>query len=164
MAAIVVVGSLANSLAFVTGLVALELIPGGTWQDAVLRFWIGDGVGIFVTFPFLWWLQDRPRREVFRLALLRLETAGYLGLVLAILADLLAGRRERPPYLYALFLPVVWAASRQGITGAISAPRCCSWACFPSAGCGRSRKSRSLNFNTRIVTGRRRFRDRHGRR
>lgn len=118
--AIVVIGSLANSLVFVTGLVGLELIPGGAWQDAVLRFWIGDGVGIFVTFPFLWWLQDRPRRDVFRLALLRLETAGYLGLVLAILWLIFspAGINDLR-YLYALFLPVVWAASRQGITGAI---------------------------------------------
>jgi len=118
--AIVVLGSLVNSVAYVSGLAALGLIPSQEWGNAALRFWIGDGVGIFVTLPLLWWLQDGPHRSMFRLAVGRLETAGYVSLTLLILWLIFApGSSSESRYLYALFLPVVWAATRQGIVGAI---------------------------------------------
>ena len=118
--AIVVFGALFNGLLFVSALVALGLISPADWHNAVLRFWIGDAVGVFVVFPLLWWLQDRPGRRIFRQAVLRLESVGYVGLVLAMLWLVFAtGGAGESRYLYALFLPVVWAASRQGLLGAV---------------------------------------------
>ncbi|OHC71172.1 MAG: hypothetical protein A2045_08090 [Rhodocyclales bacterium GWA2_65_20] len=118
--AVVIFGALANSLVFVTAHVVGGLLPLAGWGDAVLRFWVGDGVGIFVALPLLWWLQDRHRRLLFRAAILKWETAAYLALTLAVLwiaFDLGAEANFR--YFYVLFLPLVWAASRQGLPGAV---------------------------------------------
>lgn len=117
---IVVFGTLVLGIGYVSSLAALGLLPASDWSNAVLRFWIGDGVGIFVTFPFLWCLQDKHHRAGFRSAAGHMETAGYLGVVAIILWLIFAPNGINDPrYLYALFLPVVWAASRQGIIGAV---------------------------------------------
>lgn len=117
---IIIAGALLNGLLFVSALWATGLLIGGEWGHALLNFWVGDAVGIYVSMPLFWWLADPARRAAFLACLHRLETLGYLGLVAITLwisfdwgAD--AGYR----YFYALFLPVVWAASRQGVTGAV---------------------------------------------
>lgn len=117
---IVVFGSLANSLLYVTGLLLAGLLPAGGWLDAVMRFAVGDSVGIFVTLPLFWWLQDARRRQLFGLAVLRWETLGYAVLVLGLLWLTFAhGSDANGRYFYVLFLPLVWAASRQGVAGAV---------------------------------------------
>lgn len=117
---IVVLGALVLSIGYVSSLAALGLLPTNDWSNAVLRFWIGDSVGIFVTFPLLWCLQDSLHRAAFRLTTGHMETAGYLGMIAIILWLIFAPDGINDPrYLYALFLPVVWAASRQGIIGAV---------------------------------------------
>jgi signal transduction histidine kinase len=118
--AIVIFGSLANSLLFVTSLLAAGLLPSGDWVDAVARFWVGDGVGIFVTMPLLWWLQDAPRRLLFRTILMRWETLAYSALtLLSLWIAFVPGAEVHFRYFYVLFLPLVWAASRQGLAGAV---------------------------------------------
>jgi len=57
---IIVLGSLANSVLFVSGLVVAGLLPSPGWPAAVMRFWVGDAVGILITLPLLWWLQGAP--------------------------------------------------------------------------------------------------------
>ena len=118
--AVLIVGSLANSLLFVSGLVGLDLVPAGEWGNGVLRFWVGDGVGIFVTFPLLWWLQDARQRVLFVATMVRWETLGYVALaVLMLYLAFVPNVSGQLRYLYILFLPLVWAASRQGLIGAI---------------------------------------------
>jgi two-component system, LuxR family, sensor kinase FixL len=118
--AIVIAGSLGNSLLFVSTLLASGLLPAADWGDAVMRFWIGDGVGIFVTLPLLWWLQDDARRRAFAAAILRWETVAYSLLTLLVLwIAFVPGAAAHFRYFYVLFLPVVWAASRQGLAGAV---------------------------------------------
>ena len=118
--AIVILGSLLNSLLFITALLVTDLLPLSYWADAVMRFWVGDGVGIFVTMPLLWWLQDAPRRALFRTILLRWETLAYSALtLLALWVAFVPGAEANFRYFYVLFLPVVWAASRQGVAGAV---------------------------------------------
>lgn len=118
--AIIFLGSLLNSLLFITAHTALGLLPTTGWTDAVLRFWVGDSVGIFVTLPLLWWLQDSRRRLSFQSAVMRWETFGYVTLLLASLwFAFVPGAASHFRYFYILFLPLVWAASRQGIAGAV---------------------------------------------
>ncbi len=117
---IVLAGSLLNSLVFISALVVGGLISFDEWTLAVLRFWVGDGVGIFVTMPAFWWLAEPRRRQLFRAAVLQWSTLGYLMLAvltLWIAFDLGASANFR--YFYVLFLPLVWAASRQGMAGAV---------------------------------------------
>lgn len=117
---IIVLGSLVNGMVFVTGLVVAGLLPPAGWIDAVMRFWVGDSVGIFVTLPLFWWLQDARRRLAFRVAVVRWETLGYVALVLFLLwLTFASGAEINDRYFYVLFLPLVWAASRQGLAGAI---------------------------------------------
>jgi signal transduction histidine kinase len=120
--AIIIFGSLANSLSFVTSLQVAGLLADDIWTQAVLRFWVGDAVGIFVTMPLLWWILDPTRRRIFLDNLLRLETWGYIGLSAILLWGVFAlGAQVQFRYFYVLFLPVVWAASRQGLPGAVLA-------------------------------------------
>jgi two-component system sensor kinase FixL len=121
--AVVTLGSLANALVFVSLVVSAGFVPVEDWGKAVLRFWVGDGVGIFVAFPLMWWMQDRRHRAVFRSVLASPETIGYLVLLLASLwVVFLPSPSAQVRYIYVLFLPLVWAASRQGLIGAI----CCA--------------------------------------
>lgn len=118
--AIILFGSLASSLAFISQLLLAGLITREESTAAILHFWIGDSVGIFVTLPLLWWLQDNPRRHLFRQSLMRLETLAYTLFALLVLwFAFIPGAHANYRYFYVLFLPIVWAASRQGMTGAI---------------------------------------------
>ena len=118
--AIIVVGSLANSLLFISQLRLCGLLPPGGWADAALRFWIGDVVGIFVTMPLLWSLQDATHRRAFTTRLAHGETLAYSLLAAVLLwIALIPGAQAGFRYFYVLFLPVVWAASRHGLAGAI---------------------------------------------
>ena len=118
--AVVVLGSLANGLLFISQLLMTGLLPTDEWMGAVMRFWIGDGVGIFVTLPLLWWLQDAPHREAFAAAILHAETIAYGLLTLLVLwIAFVPGAEVNFRYFYVLFLPLVWAAARQGLAGAV---------------------------------------------
>ena len=116
---IIILGSLANSLLFVSQLLFCGLLPSSDWIDAAMRFWIGDGVGIFVTMPLLWFLQDAGHRQAFAAVILRWETLAYSALTaLTLWIAFVPGAQANFRYFYVLFLPLVWAASRQGLAGA----------------------------------------------
>ena len=54
---IVVFGTLLNSAVYVASLRFGNLIPGSSVQDAFIRYWVGDFVGVLVTMPLLWQLN-----------------------------------------------------------------------------------------------------------
>lgn len=119
-AGIVVVGTMLNSAVFVTALSLVGLIPAGGVQEAFIRYWVGDGVGVLVSMPLLWMLLDERGRAQLRAMVLTWESAGYLlitGFALWIAFGI--GVASEFKYFYVLFLPVVWAAARQGLAGAV---------------------------------------------
>jgi signal transduction histidine kinase len=117
---IVVVGTLLTSLAFVLALVALELVPLEGWREAVGRYWIGDGVGILVSMPLLWMLFDERGRAVLRATVWRADTLGHVVAAgVALWAAFGLGAEADFKYFYVLFLPIIWAAARQGLAGAV---------------------------------------------
>lgn len=115
--AIVVVGTLLTSCLYITLLLAADLLPVSDGLIALRRFWIGDCVGIVVTMPFLTMLFGH--RDRLWALLLHWETAAYGALCVGMLwiAFGLGGSGEFQ-YFYLLFLPIVWAAARQGMAGA----------------------------------------------
>lgn len=115
--AIVVAGTLATSALYLSLLYLSGLIPAGDWTEALVRFWVGDCVGIVVTMPFFWLLLcDRDR---LRSLLSQWETAAYVILAALLLwVSFGLGGTGGFQYFYLLFLPLVWAAARQGVAGA----------------------------------------------
>ncbi len=118
--AIVIVGTLLTSLAFVLVLMALGLIPAADWREAVGRYWIGDGVGILVSMPLLWMLLDEKGRAMLGATVLRRDTLWhFLSAGTALWVAFGVGAESDFKYFYVLFLPIVWAAARQGLAGAV---------------------------------------------
>lgn len=119
-AGIVLIGTLLNSMVFVIALYVVNLIPAGELLQAFVRYWVGDGVGALVSMPLLWMLLDERGRTQLRAMVLTWESAGYLlatGMALWIAFGI--GAASDFKYFYVLFLPVVWAAARQGLAGAV---------------------------------------------
>jgi signal transduction histidine kinase len=115
----VTLGTLLNSWVFVTVLSVGELIPVGSAQQAFVRYWVGDGVGVLVSMPLLWMLLDERRRMQLRVMLTTWESLGYLvatGFALWIAFGI--GSVDFK-YFYLLFMPIMWAAARQGLAGAV---------------------------------------------
>ncbi len=116
---IVVVGTLINSVAYVSLLSFAGSLPEGAWTEAVVRFWIGDSVGIVVTMPIVWMLADDHDRKSLLGLFVSWETFGYIALAVAVLwATFGLGMGTGFQQFYFLFLPIVWAAARQGLAGA----------------------------------------------
>jgi len=119
-AGIVAVGTLLNSLVFVSALSFGNLIPAGGVQEAFVRYWVGDGVGILVSMPILWMLLDERGRAQLRATVMTWESLGHLVATGAALwVAFGVGAEADFKYFYVLFLPVVWAAARQGLAGAV---------------------------------------------
>lgn len=117
---IVVAGTLVNSAAFIFALTALDLIPILDWTTAFARHWIGDAVGILVTMPVIWMISGERGRALLRLLARRGETAALLVATAAALwIAFRVGAESEFKYFYVLFLPIVWAAARQGFSGAV---------------------------------------------
>lgn len=119
--AIISIGTLVNSFVYLTCLRILGLVPDEGWLTALLQFWVGDGVGIAVAMPLFWWLSQPKTRHKLYATLLRWETLAYslLGLFAIWAAFALGGQNEGFKYFYLLSPAIVWAASRQGMVGAI---------------------------------------------
>ncbi len=106
-----------------TGLVALGYVglivasgdlaaPDAQW--ALLRYWIGDLIGIAVVTPFLlvYAAAGKPPRPTLELA----AQALAILLALVLIFGLVGGAHLR--LFYVLFVPIVWMGLRKGLEGA----------------------------------------------
>ena len=119
-AGIVAVGTLLNSVVYVATLSLGNLIPVASAQEAFVRYWVGDCVGALVSMPLLWMLLDERGRAQLRAMVMTGESLVYLvsaGVALWIAFGV--GAKADFKYFYVLFLPVMWAAARQGLPGAV---------------------------------------------
>jgi signal transduction histidine kinase len=115
----VVIGTLVNSLIYITLLSLTGLLPAGDRLDGFIRFWIGDCVGIIVCMPMLWMVLTQSGQVRLRSVLASWETGGYCALAVVMLwVTFRSGSTAEFQYFYFLFLPVIWAATRQGLSGA----------------------------------------------
>jgi len=117
--AIVVAGNVLNALGYVSLLSLVGALPAGQWATGVLRFGIGDTVGMVVSMPLLALLASGAGRARLREAVWRAETPAYLALACCVLWAVFGFiATSEFKHFYFLFLPVIWAASRQGVCGA----------------------------------------------
>ena len=116
--AIVALGTVINDVVYIGLLSAAGLVPAADWSLALLRFGIGDTVGVLVSMPLIWMLASAQGRQRLRQTVWRAETLGYLGLMIWVLYGVFGSIADSEfKHFYFLFLPVIWAASRQGLYG-----------------------------------------------
>lgn len=99
---------------------ALGLFPWTDFLSVLVRYWVGDVIGITVLTPFvLAWLHAAPFRWSWRGALEATAQGAAIGA--ALWADFGPLASDQYEYFYLLFLPVVWVAARHGLAGAAAA-------------------------------------------
>lgn len=120
LAGVVSIGALVAGILYVSALLAANVGPLREPFTALVRFWIGDAVGILVTLPLLLMLSDRARRRQLAELVHSRETAfhaavaaGAMALVYVLRAD------DLVRFFYVLFLPLIVLATRLGLIGAI---------------------------------------------
>ncbi|WP_342116683.1 ATP-binding protein [Pseudoduganella sp. OTU4001] len=117
--AIVGAGAMLNAVVHISLLAWLGLVPWSDWMLAVWRFGFGDLVGVVVSMPLLWKLSTAEGRARLRAATWKPETLGYLALAVFVLWAVFGYiMTSEFKHFYFLFLPLIWAASRQGVHGA----------------------------------------------
>lgn len=116
---VVVSGTLVNSLIYISLLYLLGYIPQGNWFLAYWNFWVGDVVGIVITMPLFWLMLSKAGRAELSRIIFQRETAAYLALSVGLLWLVFGiwGSSELA-HFYLLFVPLIWAAARQGVVGA----------------------------------------------
>ncbi len=102
------------ALSYVGLLVATGHLPGADAQWALVRYWIGDLIGIAVVTPFL--LVYAAAGKPPRLSLESLLQALAILLALFLIFGLVGGAHLR--LFYVLFVPIVWMGLRKGLEGA----------------------------------------------
>ncbi|WP_051294117.1 sensor histidine kinase [Pseudoduganella violaceinigra] len=115
----VAAGTLLNAVVHISLLAWLGMVPWSAWLRAAWRFGFGDMVGVVVSMPLLWKLADPQARAQLREAAWQPETLGYLALATCVLWAVFGYIVTAEfKHFYFLFLPLIWAASRQGVNGA----------------------------------------------
>src|SRR5471032_1960576 len=116
---IIVAGSVVNGVVYVSLLTAAGLVPRAEWTMAVWRFSVGDTVGLVVSMPLIWMLASAPGRARLRERVSNWETPAYLALAIGVLWLVFGFITSAEfKHFHFLFLPLIWAASRQGVYGA----------------------------------------------
>lgn len=118
---VIACGALLSGMVYVGTYAAGGILPADPAFQAILRYWVGDAVGMTVTLPVLLIAMDAGRREAFGRTLL----SGHWWLTataIMLLLGLLFGQgRESFSYAYLLLMPVIWASMKFGLAGAVLA-------------------------------------------
>ena len=111
--AIAVVSAAVVAFGYVSMTVASGLLPVERSLPVVLRYWIGDVIGVMVVTPFS--LFALTRRHILPL---RVETLlQFIAIAVALAAVFGFVQEQKFQLFYVLFLPIVWLAVRTGSEG-----------------------------------------------
>lgn len=120
LVAVVMAGALLTGMSYVGTLAAAGVVIERPWWEAFARYWVGDVVGIVVTLPIVLAALDMEQRQRMLRTLLDwrwVVIAASVGLLLWGLWR--AGPALGMDFSYLLLLPMVWAAARFGVPGAL---------------------------------------------
>jgi signal transduction histidine kinase len=108
------VSSALVAIAFSLVFVLAGWLSWAQYPSAVLHYWVGDAIGVFVVTPFLLCFATGAR-----LPKAPVEMTFLLGAILLALWVIFGfDRAWEFQFFYLLFLPVVWIAARFGLEGA----------------------------------------------
>jgi signal transduction histidine kinase len=122
LVAVVAAGALATGILYIAALLASGVGPLEEPFTALMRFWIGDAVGVLVTLPIVLMLSRPVRRAELRGMLSSPGIAGYaLATAAAVALVFMSPASEQVKLFYVLFLPLILVATRFGMVGACAA-------------------------------------------
>lgn len=117
----VVIGCGTTALWYAGLLCAWGIMEWEIFLTMVFRYWLGDTIGLLVTLPpILFFAAPARRREFGELASNRRALLPLALIVAALLIVFMREEAQQYKFFYLLFLPIIWIASRYGLTGAIS--------------------------------------------
>jgi signal transduction histidine kinase len=118
----VIAGTLLSAVVYVTSLAVGGVVSTRPLYEAIVRYWIGDAVGVVVLLPVLLSLLHAPRRAALLLTA-RSREWWLIALLTIVLLAVVFGQGDKDyfKFFYLLFLPVVWASARLGLSGAVLA-------------------------------------------
>lgn len=120
-AGVVTLGSLLSAVLYAGMLLAPDAIATPAGIEVLTRYTIAETAGMLVMVPAAYCLLDIELHADFIGRIINWDTAAYTALIALVLA--IALQRPAPQSLayYLLFLPLAWAAARQGMAGAVTA-------------------------------------------
>ena len=122
LTAVVVAGTAIIGTAFVGLLSAADLLGATPIPEALLRFWVGDAVGVLITAPLLLAVADPVQRAELLARARRPESLAQASVLVATVWLVFHGLEGDPARLfYLLFVPLIWIATRSGMNGAVVA-------------------------------------------
>ncbi len=113
------VGAAIIGIFYVGALWAAGFLFQDSFVAVAFRFWLGDTVGVLVTAPLLMVAADPERRQSLIQAWRKPETALQFATLLGMILFLFQSGATPQQYFYLLFLPLIWIASRNGLSGAV---------------------------------------------
>lgn len=113
--AVALFGALLAALAYVTIYTFAGLVPPDKFLNSILRFWVGDVIGIMVIVPLL--LVHAPFKAI-RWQPTGETIAQAASVALALWTIFGLEFTDEFKFFYLLFLPLIWIATRHGIQGA----------------------------------------------
>ncbi len=120
--AVVTAGTAITGTAFVGLLRGADMLGTTPISEALVRFWIGDAVGVLITAPLLLAVADTERRAALLALARRPETLLQIAaLVLTIWLTFHGLGGDPSRHFYLLFVPLIWIAARGGMNGAVVA-------------------------------------------
>jgi signal transduction histidine kinase len=119
LVAVVSIGTLAAGVLYIAALLASGIGPLDRPFTALVRFWIGDAVGILVTLPIVLTMSKPERRAELWAMLRKPEMLAYgAATAIALAVVFLSPASEQVKLFYVLFLPLILVATRFGMVGA----------------------------------------------
>jgi signal transduction histidine kinase len=119
--AAVALGNIINGSLYSSMVYGVDAIGSAPWVSGLIPYVIAETAGMLVLVPLAYCLSDHNLRAEFIVRILKRETLAYTGLMALVLFVALRRPATDSLVYYLLFLPLVWAAARQGMAGAVSA-------------------------------------------
>lgn len=92
-----------------------------SFTAVTFRFWLGDTVGVLVTAPLLLVAADPEGRQRLIRSWRKPETTLQFAALFGLIFFMFHSGAKPHQYIYFLFLPLIWIASRNGLSGAVAA-------------------------------------------
>lgn len=118
---VVVLGNVVNGGFYASMIMGAGAIGSSPWVTGLLHYVIAETAGMLVVIPLAYCLSDYDLCTEFIVRIRKPETLAYAGLIVLVLFVALRRPATDSLVYYLLFLPLVWAAARHGIAGAVSA-------------------------------------------